>query len=78
MTSSRPHREELERAAIKQGDVGPFVTSLVELLSDMGTDTLRQRFGEGARDHLARLHELARFDIEDQQVRPDTRRTFSV
>ena len=72
------HREALERAAIEQGDVGPFVTSLVELLSDMGTDTLRQRFGEGARDHLARLHELARFDIEDEQVRPDTRRVFSV
>ena len=72
------HREASERAAIEQGDVGPFVTSLVELLSDMGTDTLRQRFGEGARDHLARLHELARFDIEDEQVRPDTRRTFSV
>ena len=72
------HREALERAAIEKGDVGPFVTSLVELLSDMGTDTLRQRFGEGVRDHLARLHELARFDIEDEQVRPDTRRTFSV
>ncbi len=71
-------REALERSAIEQGDVGPFVTSLVELLSDMGTDTLRQRFGEGARDHLARLHELARFDIEDEQVRPDTRRAFSV
>ena len=73
-----PLREGLEREAIEQGDVGPFVTSLVERLSDMGTDTLRQRFGEGARDHLARLHELARFDIEDEQVRPDTRRTFSV
>ena len=72
------HREALERTAIERGDVGPFVTTLVELLSDMGTDTLRQRFGGGARDHLARLHELARFDIEDEQVRPDTRRTFSV
>ena len=72
------HREALERTAIEQGDVGPFVTSLVERLSEMGTDTLRQRFGEGARDHLARLHELARFDIEDEQVRPDTRRAFSV
>ena len=68
----------LNRSAIKQGDVGPFVTGLVERLSDMGTDTLRQRFGEGARDHLARLHELARFEIDDEQVRPDTRRTFSV
>ena len=73
-----PQREALARAAIEQGDVGPFVTSLVERLSEMGTDTLRQRFGEGARDYLARLHELARFDIEDEQVRPDTRRAFSV
>ena len=72
------HREALEREAIERGDVGPFVTSLVERLSEMGTDTLRQRFGEGAREHLARLHELARFDIDDEQVRPDTRRAFSV
>ena len=71
-------REALVRTAIERGAVGPFVTSLVERLSDMGTDTLRQRFGEGARDHLARLHELARFEIEDEQVRPDTRRMFSV
>ena len=71
-------REAIERTAVEQGDIGPFVTSLVERLSDLGTDTLRQRFGEGARDHLARLHELARFDIEDEQVRPDTRRAFSV
>ena len=71
-------REALARSAIEKGDVGPFVTRLVERLSDMGKDTLRHRFGEGARDHLARLHELALFDIEDEQVRPDTRRMFSV
>ena len=71
-------REAVERTAIEKGNVGPFITTLVERLSDMGTDTLRQRFGEGARDYLARLHELARFDIEDEQVRPDTRRAFSV
>ena len=71
-------REPIERTSIGEGDVGPFVTSLVERLSDMGTDTLRQRFGNGARDYLAQLHDLARFDIEDELVRPDTRRTFSV
>ena len=71
-------RKAFERSAIEEGNVSPFVTTLVERLSDMGTDTLRHRFGEGARDHLARLHELARFEIEDEQVRPDTRRTFSV
>ena len=62
-------REAVERTAIAKGDVGPFVTSLVERLSEMGTDTLQHRFGDGAREHLARLHELARFDIEDEQVR---------
>ena len=71
------HREAIERTAILKGDVGPFVTSLVERLSDMGTETLRQRFANGARAHLARLHELARLDIVDEQVREDTRRTFS-
>ena len=74
----RSLREALERSAVAQEDVGPFVTDLVERLSEVGTDTLRQRFGEGARDHLARLHELARFDIDDEQVRPDTRRAFAV
>ena len=72
------HREAVERTAITHGDVGPFVTSLVERLSEMGTDTLQQRFGDGAREYLARLHELARFDIDDEQVREDTRRAFSV
>ncbi|MDD9982134.1 MAG: hypothetical protein OXU81_12390 [Gammaproteobacteria bacterium] len=71
-------RDALMRTAIDRGDVGPFVTTLVERLSDMGTDTLRQRFGEGARDHLVRLHELALFDIADEQVRADTRRAFAV
>ena len=76
--NTNSHHEPIERTSIEEGDVGPFVTGLVERLSDMGTDTLRQRFGDGARDYLAQLHDLARFDIEDEQVRPDTRRTFSV
>ena len=70
--------EAVERTGIGKGDVGPFVTSLVERLSEMGTDTLQQRFGDGARGYLTRLHELARFDIDDEQVREDTRRAFSV
>ena len=71
-------REELERTGIGPGDVGLFVTTLVERLSDLGTDTLRERFGQGARDQLSRLHELARFDIDDEQVRAESRRAFSV
>ncbi len=71
-------QETLDRESVGKGDVGPFVTTLVERLSELGTDTLEERFGEGARNYLARLHELARFDIDDEQVRPETRRLFSV
>ncbi|MCY3660077.1 MAG: hypothetical protein OXG36_13795, partial [Caldilineaceae bacterium] len=71
-------RTTLDRTAVAKGDVGPFVTALVERLSELGTDTLDERFDDGARSHIARLHELARFNIDDEQVRPETRRTFSV
>ena len=71
------YRSDVDRTGIGKGDVGPFVTALVERLSELGTDTLEDRFGDGARRHIARLHELARFEIDDEQVRPETRRTFS-
>ena len=71
------YRRNLDRTGIGKGDVGPFVTALVERLSELGVDTLDDRFGDGARRHIARLHELARFEIDDEQVRPETRRTFS-
>ena len=68
---------DLNRASIGAGDVGPFVTTLVERLSDIGRDTLADRFGQGAKDRQVQLHDLARFDISDEQVRADTRRTFA-
>lgn len=71
------HKDRLHRASVGPRDLGPFVTTLVERLSDIGTDTLAERFGPAAEDRLGRLHELARFDIDDEQVRPDTRRTFA-
>lgn len=77
-SSSKRHVEALRRASVGPQDLGPFVTTLVERLSEIGTDTLGERFGQAAEDRLARLHELARFDIDDEQVRPDTRRTFAV
>ena len=63
----------LTRSSVVPGEVGPFVTTLVARMSEIGRDTLAERFGEGARDRLIRLHELARFDIDDLQVRSDTR-----
>lgn len=71
------HKTAVQRTAVGPLEVGPFVTTLVARLSELGVDTLGERFGEGARDRLGRLHELARFDIGDQQVRPDTRRSFA-
>ena len=69
--------DSVNRAAVGPSEVGPFVTTLVERLSEIGHDTLAERFGEGARDRLVRLHELARLDVHDEQVRPDTRRSFA-
>ena len=74
---TRGLEESLERAALRAHDVGPFVTFLVERMSKMGRDTLADRFGEGASERLERLHDLAQLDIEDDQVRPDTRRVFA-
>ena len=71
-------RDAVERETVRRNEVGPFVTTLVERLSEIGMDTLTERFGDGARDRLVRLHELARFDIDDEQVRPDTRRVFAI
>lgn len=73
-----PYWKAVERSSVGPHQVGPFVTTLVERLSEIGRDTLGDRFGEGARNRLVQLHDLARFDIADEQVRPDTRRSFAV
>lgn len=70
-------RSDVIRQSIGPGDIGPFVTTLVERLSEIGRDTLADRFGQAARDRQTQLHDLARFDIKDEQVRSDTRRTFA-
>ena len=70
-------RNDMARSSIGPGEVGPFVTTLVERLSAIGNDTLGDRFGQGARDRQILLHDLARFDIADEQVRADTRRAFA-
>ncbi len=73
----RQLRNALFRASVGPESAGPFVTALVERMSEIGWGGLRERFGEGARERLGRLHELARFDIADEQVRADTRRVFA-
>ena len=69
--------EKLNRETVGPNELGPFVTTLVERLSEIGRDTLVERFGRAAHHRLVQLHELARLDIDDKQVRPDTRRAFA-
>ncbi len=69
--------KEMSNSAVNAGEVGPFVTNLVETMSEIGRDLLSDRFGGGARARLRRLHELARFDIHDEQVRSETRKMFA-
>ncbi len=69
--------DKLNRETVGRNEMGPFVTTLVERLSEIGRDTLVERFGQGARNRLVQLHDLARLDIDDQQVRQDTRRAFA-
>ena len=71
-------RRAIDRSLVGSEDLGPFVTTLVTRLSDIARDTLSERFGEGARSRLVQLHDLARLDIDDRQVRADTRRAFAV
>ena len=68
----------VDRSTVGSREVGPFITTLVTRMSDIAKDTLSERFGEGARNRLVQLHDLARLDIEDLQVRAETRRAFAV
>lgn len=73
-----PIQSKLARAVVKPGAVDPFVGLPGDRLSEIGRDTLADRFGERAHERLGRLHDLARLDIEHEQVRPETRRAFAV
>lgn len=57
--------------------VGPFVTHLVERMSQLGKETLTERFGTGAERRIADLHDLVRLRIDDTHVRADTRLAFA-
>lgn len=67
---------ELFRNALTPDNLDAFVTHLVERMSELGGESLRHRFGEPARQRLTDLHQLVRFEIDDKQVRKDTRLAF--
>lgn len=71
------HRRALRHAALIPGHLDAFGTHLVERMSELGGESLLDRFGDRARERLTHLHEMIQFDINDQQVRLDTRLAFA-
>lgn len=53
-----------------------FVTFLVQRMSGLAMESLLDRSGQRASTKMTRLHELARWDIKDVEVRKDTRLSF--
>ncbi|MCY0992147.1 hypothetical protein OV203_33730 [Nannocystis sp. ILAH1] len=62
---------------LRRDRLGPFVTRLVEQMSALGGENLDDRFGRGAQTRIEELHQLIRLQIDDPQVRADTRLSFA-
>lgn len=75
--SSPNWSELLFGSSISIDDLGQFVTYLVERLSSIGRDNLFDRFGQRAYDRLVDLHELVRYELDDLQVKKDSRLAFA-
>ena len=75
-TTRAVHIDALNRKAMTAGHLNAFVTHLVERMSELGSESLNERFGAQARQRLTDLHQLVRFEIDDKQVRADTRIAF--
>jgi hypothetical protein len=57
--------------------LGPFVTGLVEQMSDLGNPGMADMWGHGVGPRLAELHRLVRMDIGNREIREDTRLAFA-
>ncbi len=57
---------------------GEFVTYLVERMSSLQAESILDQHTGRAYERVSRLVELARWDIKDVEVRPDTRLSFVV
>lgn len=76
-STAAPDSPNWELCRLSPGSVGPFLTHLVERLSDLGRERVLDRFGEGAANRLIALHELVRLQIQDAEIREDTRLAFA-
>lgn len=68
---------ELERDAITEETRGPFVTELVERLSDLGAEKQIDLLPVNARVRLARLQEIVLFKPDDSVVPRETQLVFA-
>jgi hypothetical protein len=69
--------KKLEMKALKKEEVYPFVTRLVERMSEIADDTLLDRFGSGTISRLKELHDLVQLNIDDIQVKQESRLSFA-
>lgn len=80
--SREPSQKKLSHDDVKiielnRNNLGPFVTYLVERMSALGNERFDERFGHKSEERLNALHELIRFDLDDIQVRTDTRMSYA-
>lgn len=62
---------------IDRDSLGPFVTTLVEQMSDLGNPGMLEIWGREVGPRLHELHRLVRVETEDDEVRTDTRLAFA-
>ncbi len=70
-------RTELEKHVLRGDRLGSFVTRLVEDMSRNAATGSIARFGDAAEQRLHNLADLALLDIDDGEVRADTRLSFA-
>lgn len=68
----------LDREIITRERRGEFVTDMVERLSELQEETLLYQRTQRGFERLSRLLELSRWNIQDAEVRADTRYSFAL
>ena len=73
----RLRRVDFADTLLRRDRLGSFITRLVEDMSHTAATDETSRFGESARDRVSRLVNLAQLNIDDGEVRKDTRLSFA-
>lgn len=76
-SSKRAEDSNQYEGRVDEDNLGPFVTTMVEAFSEIGRPTLHELFGSEAGRRLVDLHRFVRMQINDDEVRLDTRMAFA-